>query len=278
MNDDQSNPTPPPPEYAPKGSAKAKLMTFAATCHALPFFLWVGVMMLADMMHLLPDSGSEEVETLNLISHAGMYAARTGMCVVALLLLRPWRWYPAFKVKNLAPAIGIGLLVFVLWVGFETQFFKNLAPGLAELYEKWCVKPFGEIDGKRVASYYVENPSPYMPAECGWPLLVTRLLGSAFVIAVIEEFFWRGYLLRTARTPDFLDLDVGYYHPKSFFIIAVIFGLMHNEVAAAFVTALVYGYFYLFTRDIWAGVIAHVTTNLVLGIYAILTGYWWFWV
>ena len=275
ISDNTPSPT---PEYAPKGSAKAKLNTFAAVAHTLPFFLWVGVMALADMMHLLPSSGSEDIETMNLVSDAWMYSIRTVICVVALCLLRPWRWYPALQMKNLMPAIGIGLLVFVLWIGLETQFIRNLAPGFAELYEKYCVKPLGEIDGKRVASYYLENPSPYMPAVCGWTLTIMRLLGSAFVIAIIEEFFWRGYLLRTVRTPDFLDLEVGYYHPKSFFIIAVVFAFMHHEVAAAFLTALIYGYFYLFTRDIWAVVIAHVTTNLVLGLYAMWTGYWWFWV
>ncbi|MCL1910039.1 MAG: CAAX prenyl protease-related protein [Kiritimatiellaeota bacterium] len=263
-------------EYAPKGSPKAKLMTFAAVCHALPFLLWIGVMLLADMMHLLPsDEVSESGEAVaHIISNAGMYAVRTVLCVVAVCVLRPWRWYPALQKKNVLPAVIMGLVIFLLWVGFETQFIKNLAPGLAELYEKYCVFPFGKL---RDLTEFTDKPPPYAPSVCGWPLALTRLLGSAFVIAVIEEFFWRGYLLRTAKTPDFLDLDIGYYNPKIFLIVALIFGFQHTEFAAGIITGLVYGYFYLITRDIWAVAIAHITTNLALGVYVLCTGYWWFW-
>ena len=257
-------------EIAPKGSEKAKVMNYAALCHVAPFILWIAVMLLAQMMHLTAGSGDGETESLNLISDAGMYTVRTALCVVALFILRPWRWYAALRAKNIVPAVIVGLAVFILWVGFETQFFKSFAPRMAEWYETYCVKPFGAMRPPAEENHYA-------PEFCGWTLAVMRLLGSAFVIAVIEEFFWRGYLLRTIKTPDFLDLDVGYYNPKIFFIVALIFGMQHNEFAVATLTGVIYGYFYLITRDIWAVSIAHVTTNLVLGIYVLCTGYWHFW-
>ena len=270
--------TPLPPQIAPKGSAKAKAMNIAAARHALPFVLWLGIMALAHAMHLTTGSTSEIAESLNLISDAGMYTVRTVLCVVALFILRPWRYYGALQKKNILPAIGIGLAVFALWVGFETELFKKIAPGLAELYERWCVDPFGALGELRETSAEISAANtPYAPAICGWPLTIFRLIGSALVISVIEEFFWRGYLLRTAKTPDFLDLDVGYYNPLIFFGVAIVFGLEHVEVVAGAITGVIYGFLYIKTRDIWAASIAHITTNLALGIYVLATGKWWFW-
>ncbi|MCL1910004.1 MAG: hypothetical protein FWG05_03605, partial [Kiritimatiellaeota bacterium] len=169
MSDEQNTET--PVEIAPKGSEKAKAMNLAAIRHALPFFLWVGIMLLAGMMHLTPSSGSEEVQSLNIISDAWMYTVRTVLCLVALCILRPWRYYPALKTKNILPAVGVGIVVFLLWVGFETETFKNLAPNLAELYEKYAVKPFGKMREPM-------ESTPYAPSVCGWPLSILRLLGS----------------------------------------------------------------------------------------------------
>lgn len=271
-------PEPQQPQIAPKGSAKAKAMTAAAVRHALPFVLWLGIMALARAMHLTTGSTSEIAESLNIISDAGMYSVRTVLCVVALFILRPWRYYGALQKKNILPAIGIGLAVFVLWVGFETELFKKIAPGLAELYERWCVDPFGAPGELREISTEISAANtPYAPAVCGWPLTIFRLIGSALVISVIEEFFWRGYLLRTVKTPDFLDLDVGYFNPLTFFAVALVFGLEHVEVLAGAITGVIYGFLYIKTRDIWAASIAHITTNLALGIYVLATGKWWFW-
>ena len=263
-----------PAPIAPKGSAKAKAMTLATVRHTLPFFLWIGIMLIAHAMHLTPGSGSEIADSLNLISDANMYTVRTVLCVIVLLILRPWRYYGALQKKNILPAIGIGLAVFVLWVGFETEIFKKIAPGLADLYERWCVDPFGSPGKLREIS---ADPSPYAPAVCGWAQTIARLLGSALVISVIEEFFWRGYLLRTVKTPDFLDLDVGYYHPTTFFAVAIVFGLEHAEVLVGAITGVIYGFLYIKTRDIWAASIAHITTNLALGIYVLATDKWYFW-
>ncbi|MGI5869014.1 MAG: CAAX prenyl protease-related protein [Kiritimatiellia bacterium] len=255
---------------APKNSPKAKMMTRAAVRHAAPFFLWVGILLIAQMMHLTEGSATEEIGSLNLFTDASLYALRTVLCTVVFLLLRPWTFYAPLARRNILPALGLGAAVCFLWVFFETPFFKGLFPDLATAYETWCVMPAGELREPLEAT-------PYAPGFCGWPLTLVRLAGSAFVIAVIEEFFWRGYLLRTLRTPDFLDIDIGEFHLPSFLIVAAIFGFEHAEWAVGIVTGLVYGWFYIRTRDIWAVALAHVATNLLLGVYVLATGSWQFW-
>lgn len=255
---------------APKNSPKARMMTRAAVRHAAPFFLWIGILMIAQMMHLSETSATEDIGSLNLISDASLYALRAVLCTVVFLLLRPWKFYGPLVRRNVLPALGLGAAVFVLWIFFETPFFKGLLPGVATAYETWCVMPFGKL--REPLGY-----TPYAPAVCGWALSLVRLAGSALVIAVIEEFFWRGYLLRTVRTPDFLDLDIGEFHLPSFLIVAAVFGLEHAEWAVGILTGLAYGWFYIRTRDVWAVAIAHVATNLLLGVYVLATGSWQFW-
>ena len=261
-------------EPAAEGSPKAKAMTRAAIRHAVPFFLWIGIMLLAGMMHLTPGSGTEETPSLNLVSDALLYAIKTGAVLVALLILRPWRHYAAPSRKNLALGLLVGFGVFGIWVIPETDWFAKICPSLATLYETWCVRPFGEL---RAADCAAQTAALYAPSATGWPLFAAHLVGTGLVISVAEEFFWRGYLMRTVRTPDFLDIDVGEFHLLSFLAVAALFAAEHTEALAGFLAGLAFAALYLRTRDIWSACLAHATTNLLLGLYVPLTGHWEFW-
>lgn len=104
-------------------------------------------------------------------------------------------------------------------------------------------------------------PSPYAPSVCGWPLTCAKLAASAFVIPVAEELFFRRWLV------DF----------AGFGWMVVLFAVEHGErwhVGA--VTGVVYG---LLARrcGLFAAIVAHTVTNLVLGLYVIGWHQWQFW-
>lgn len=265
---EQTNALPPP---APRDSPKARTMGRAARHHAIPFVVWVGIMFAVEIFHLGPAVAGEDEPYLGLVSLAGAYGWRTVLGAGAFLLLRPWRYYKALKRGNILPAVLLGLGVFLLWVSFESEWLGRMIPGLSSLYERWAVLPFG------AAREAVAEPSPYAPAFCGWNLTLVRLAGSAFIIAPIEEFFWRGFLYRWIQSLDFLDIDPGRFDLKAFLIVAAIFGAAHTEWLAGVVTGVLYGYFFIRTRDIWATALAHTTTNLVLGLYVLNTGHYHFW-
>ena len=214
-------PSPAPGGPAPKGSPKARAMTRAAVRLALPFLLWLGVMMVSQLMHLTPSSleASKDSENVveagaSVISDAGLYALRTGLTLLALLVLRPWKYFPAPRLRNLPAALAVGVLVFALWVVPGADWFRRLCPALADLYESWCVRSPGEL--RDLAAEASRTAALYAPSATGWPLFAVHMLGTGVAIALAEEFFWRGYLLRAARTPDFLDLPIGEFHALSF--------------------------------------------------------------
>ncbi len=219
--------------------------------HVLPFVLW---------MFLLTGLGDPA---------AWKYAVRSVVCLIAFLAYRPWRWYPALHLKNLPLATLVGLAVFVIWVLPEST-LADRTPALRDFYLRWAIM----VPGKMPAPL---EGRPYAPEVCGWPLTLMRLFGSAFVIAIIEEFFWRGFLYRWLIQRRFIDVDLGRMQVGLFLLVALFFGVEHNRYLAGAVAGLAYGWLLIRTRDVWATCIAHVITNFVLALYVLASDNYAFW-
>jgi len=246
-------------EMAP---TEAKANERAVWAHVIPFLVWIVFIPMFD------PSGWE-------------YAARTLLVTALLLILRPWRGYAPLRMKNLPLALGVGVLVFILWVGLEHNAVKEAFPGLTLFYEKYGIgllKP-GEL--RNVTENWVhlngELLHPYDPKLTGWPLFWVHMFGTSITVGIFEEFFWRGFLYRWMQGSPFLKIDLGRFEWKMFAVIAVLFAIEHNEWLAGILCGLLFGWLVIRTRDIWAAVIAHALTNFLLGLYAVHCGYWQFW-
>lgn len=205
------------------------------------------------------------------ISPAWQYVIRSIVCLVLFLAFRPWQWYGPLRAKNALLALGIGIFIFFVWVGPESKTLGAWSPALQGIYNKLFV---GLLWMKR------EVPAipPYAPDICGWPLSLARLAGSAFVIAIIEEFAFRGFLYRAAIGGlRFTRVDPGTVDGVMFMLVATTFALEHNEWLAGLICGIAYGWLFVQTRDIWATSIAHITTNFLLGVYVLWAGAHQFW-
>ena len=231
-----------------------KANRLALLSHVLPFAAWL---LLMSMLNHLGPAG------------AWKYAVRMGLCMALLVGLRPWRWYGRARLRNVPLALGVGVLVYVVWVFPEVQWTERM-PLIQELYQRFAIFPLGRLPE-------VELPSIYDPAVCGWPLTLCRLAGSALVIAVIEEFFWRGFLYRWLIDRDFLRVDLGRFDCEAFAVMGLLFGLEHNRWLAGIIAGVAYGLLMVKTRDLWAAALAHVLTNLILGIHVLVSGNYVFW-
>jgi len=117
----------------------------------------------------------------------------------------------------------------------------------------------------------------YAPDTDGWTFAILRLLGSALVIAVIEEFFWRSWLTRWVEKEDFLSVDPGAVSWKSILIASALFATTHVRWIAGLLCGLLWGWYYRKTKDIWAVAWAHILCNGLLGVYVLWSGKWEFW-
>ena len=154
--------------------------------------------------------------------------------------------------KTLA-AVSCGLLVLVIWVasdGYLPQIGQNLG-----------FNPFllTESRGQAIA------------------LITVRLLGAAVVVPVMEELFWRSFLMRYLINQDFRSVPIGTFTWSSYLIVAIMFGLEHYRIVEGIVAGLFYGLLVVRQKKLAGAILAHGITNLGLGIYVISTGSWMFW-
>ena len=154
--------------------------------HWVPFAVWVGVILLLQVAAL--------VWTLPRWIYPVSYAAKSLVCAALLLYFRPWRGQPGLRATDWALGLLAGVLVAVLWILPETPWAGRLWPGLQAFYYRWLVFPPGRFPSYLDPAIFPELPYnhpslAYSPAEAGWVLAVLKLLGSAGVIAVIEEYF-----------------------------------------------------------------------------------------
>ena len=138
---------------------------------------------------------------------------------------------------SLLCGIAVGLAVFAVWI-LPEQFDWAW-------YRKWCI--IGEGGTQAVA-------------EASTLMIVYRLVGSAFVISVAEELFFRKWLISFA----------------GFWWMVALFAIEHDRWLVGAIAGAVYGLLYL-RRGLLAAIVAHATTNFVLGLWVIRTGQWQFW-
>ena len=207
----------------------------------LPFGVWIA------LMTLLPAT-------------AWGYAARSAATAAALAwaccVLKPrWRLSP----RALAWGLAAGAFVAAFWIFPESWGW----------YRKWLLWPVG-------AEPPPVTDAPYDPAVCGWPLTIAKLVGSAFVIAPVEELFFRSFLYRRLQARDFRAVPLSRFDLSSFLWMVALFTLEHDRPAVAAIAGAAYGLLAI-RFGLGSAIVAHVVTNLALGLHVIYRGEWWFW-
>lgn len=183
-----------------------------------------------------------------------------GVCVLVVggLLLHYRREYGELSRQNLPTtretlmSVAIGLVVFALWIHLD-------APALQL--------------GTPTASFVPLDASGGLI----WPLVAVRLIGAALLVPVMEELFWRSFLMRWIERPQFQTVDPTRVGIKALVLSTFIFMLAHTLWLAAIIAGLAYALLYIRTGKLWTAVIAHAVTNGALGLWVIKTGQWQFW-
>lgn len=188
------------------------------------------------------------------------YAVRAAAAYALLAI-----WFAASRInplkipfrRMLGPGVAVGLAVFALWV---------LPEGL-EAYRRFFI----------IGDAAATGPSPYDPSVCGWPLTVVRLVGSAFVIAPAEELFFRNFLYRwLQKGGDWTSSSLRRFELGAFLWTVALFALEHDRYLAGAMAGAAYGLLAI-RRGLGAAIVAHVTTNFVLGVYVTACHAWALW-
>lgn len=215
----------------------------------LPFGLYMAFILIQDLIGRVLPQGP-------MLDHLTAWMYPVKIIVVIAALIYCWKSYDEIDWKQLrgaglVSALGVGVLVFVLWINMDWD--------------------FAVMGGQTVY-----DPTS-LPGGWLWPFVAVRLLGAAVVVPIFEEIFWRSFILRYIVNPEFTTVAVGTFTWVSFLLSAALFGAEHHLWLAGIVAGLLYNLLCYKTRSISLCIVSHGVTNLLLGIYVLMSSHWKFW-
>jgi len=166
--------------------------------------------------------------------------------------LRPWP-----SPGGAALAVVLGLAVAAVWIGLDGHY-----PDLSRI----------GLGGQRTAF----DPGSLRPAA-RFGFLAVRLFGLVLLVPVMEELFYRSFLMRWMVDPDYTRVPIGRVTALGLAVTTVVFGLSHPEWLPALLTGLAWGWLVGQTGSVSACVLSHAVANLALAVYVLATGDWKFW-
>jgi CAAX prenyl protease-like protein len=215
----------------------------ATAAYVAPFLAFVGIM---------------AVERMIPLPSQWLYPVRF-LIVSSLIAALSWP-YLSFRPSAPLASIAIGIAVFVVWV----------APDLLFGYRHtWLFDNF--LTGSAASSLV-----PHLKTNIGF--IVLRSVSSAVMIPILEELFWRGWMMRWLIHHDFLSVPLGKYVPAAFWIVALLFASEHGPYwEVGLVAGIVYNWWIIRTRNLADCMLAHGVTNAALSAYVLVTGQWQYW-
>jgi len=165
------------------------------------------------------------------------------------------------RVQHVAATLAIGIGVFALWIAPDV-----LIPGYRHF---WLFE--NAVTGKAATS--LSSSAVMSP-----PVLVLRMVRSVIIVPIVEELFWRAWLMRWIIDNDFEKVPLGKYAPAAFWMVAILFASEHGpywDVGLA--TGVIYNWWMVRTKSLGDLILAHAVTNFALGAYVIAAGKWEYW-
>lgn len=214
-----------------------------ALARIAPFALFIAFLALTPLLGTLVDSR--------------WVVALRGVAVAAVLVLF-WRSYTELRAPQRAAAsdwalaVALGAAVFALWITLDSGWAVTGTPGQGFV----PLRGDGGVDP--------------------W-LVALRLFGLVLVVPLMEELFWRSFVMRWIDRREFLSLDPARATPLAFALSSALFALEHAQWFAGLLAGLAYGWLYMRSRNLWIPILSHGITNGLLGIWILAARDWTLW-
>lgn len=223
----------------------------ASLARILPFALYMAFIAVVEGAKLLGLPAPSQ-ETMN-----WLYPVKIGLAAAAIFYY--WKdyddliWGELRDLKNTLLSVGMGVVIFILWINLDMDFAIQ---GELTTYDPYATFSDGTT---RTA------------------MIISRIAGAALVVPVMEELFWKSFLVRYLVNKDISKVQPGTFTLFSFIGTAALFGLEHQLWMAGIVAGLGYNFLYLKTRSLAQCILSHALTNAILAGYVLTTGKWYFW-
>lgn len=214
-----------------------------------PFILFIGLLSL-----------------LRLLPWPPIWLNAAYVAIMVLVLAAVWRRIPdlesrRLKIHNWLGTFAIGVFVFLVWVVpdrlfpsyhhnpiFENFLTGSLAPGLPESVRS--------------------QPG----------VLLLRAFRAVVIVPIVEELFWRAWMMRWLIVPDFLSIPLGTWSARAFWIVAFLFAAEHGVLwDAGLVAGILYNWWMVRTKSLGDLILVHAISNACISIYVVTAGRWEYW-
>jgi uncharacterized protein len=187
-----------------------------------------------------------------------LYTLKAVLIAAVLVYFAPsWKKELRGDTKALVLGVLAGFLGLGLWLGLDA-----LQPASLALGKRVGYNPFEAISSPAVR----------------YGFIAVRFIGLALLVPVLEEVFWRSFLLRFLTDQDkWQSLPLEKFSLSAFAIVTAVFAAAHPEWLAGLGFAALMGGLLRHTKSLLACVIAHGVTNAALGVYVLITGNWQYW-
>ena len=181
--------------------------------------------------------------------------------ILALVLLAFSRNVIDLRCSQTLGTILLGVVVFAIWVAPDILF-----PAYRQ-YWLFQNSVLGQLNNK-VPSEVLTSPI----------VLWSRIIRAVVLVPILEELFWRGWLMRWIISPRFQEVKLGSYSPTAFWITAVLFASEHGSYwDVGLIAGIAYNWWMIRTKSLGDCILAHAVTNASLAAYVLLGGQWQYW-
>ena len=221
------------------------LFSTDASARSWPFALFIAALALRGALG----------DTTTAFDQRWLYALQVAPALVALMIFAP-----RFDELRAAPAsagawaatIGAGGAVFVLWITLDAAWMRI---------------------GQPVASFVPQAADGSLRLD----LIALRSFGAVIVVPIMEELFWRSFLMRWIDRRAFRELAPQRVSWFALMASAGVFALAHDRWLAGVLAGLVYGLLYRHTGKLWYAIAAHALTNGLLAAWVVAGAHWEYW-
>jgi len=239
--------------------------------HVVPFVVFMGFLLFFQIFEIAIGWDHPDAPWWRSAPEHFIYPIQCAACLVVLWIYRrsyTFDWSLRWSLAGVffgAVGIGFWLLPTTLhaWLGYEGD-----PGGLA--------KVLGVAERREGF-----DPGVFESPVAWWSTLVMRFVRAVIVVALIEEIFWRGFMMRFVLDweGEYWKQPFGKHSWKSYGIVTGLFMLAHAPIdyAGAFVYGSLTYLLCVWSRNLGACVVMHAVANLLMGIYALQTGKYGLW-
>lgn len=184
---------------------------------------------------------------------------RVVLCSVVLLSCS--RSLLDFRARHIGGSLLLGAVVFGIWIGPDV-----LWPAYRQ---HWLF-----------CNVILGAPHSTLPVavRADRAFLLLRAASSVIIVPIVEELFWRAWVMRRLVSVDFQKVPLGTYSSQSFWLTAVLFAIEHGPYwEVGLLAGVAYNLWVVRTKNIADCILAHACTNGLLALYVVVAGKWEYW-